>query len=131
MEGVDAGSGWAVFSLDYHVDMPISLIFTPEAMSTYRTLFNFLWRIQHLHHSLASMWKRHIGYSRRQNQNRQFSLESLRKSSPAPAKEKVDEGAALLLGFPGVVPSIHASPPVCVCALSWTRRRRYGRLLRR
>lgn len=91
MEGVDAGSGWAVFSLDYHVDMPISLIFTPEAMSTYRMLFNFLWRIQHLHHSLASMWKRHIGYSRRQNQNRQFSLESLRKSSPAPAKEKDED----------------------------------------
>jgi hypothetical protein len=125
MEGVDAGSGWAVFSLDYHVDMPISLIFTPEAMSTYRMLFNFLWRIQHLHHSLASMWKRHIGYSRRQNQNRQFSLESLRKSSPAPAKEK-DEGARLLR-FLGVVPSI---TPHHSCAIM-IRRRRNGRLLRR
>jgi len=30
MHGVDGGSGWEVFSLDYHVDMPISLIFTPE-----------------------------------------------------------------------------------------------------
>ncbi len=59
MVSTDSGSGWEVFSLDYHVDMPVSIVLSPESMAMYRIVFNFLWRVQHLHHSLSSVWRRH------------------------------------------------------------------------
>ena len=36
--------GWEVFSLVYHLQSPLSTIFTAEAMESYLRLFNFLWR---------------------------------------------------------------------------------------
>ena len=52
--------GWEIFSLDYKVDAPINTIFTPIAMKNYLRLFNFLWRIKRVEHSLSSIWVQHI-----------------------------------------------------------------------
>ena len=38
--------GWEVFSLVYHLQSPLSTIFTPQAMEAYLRLFNFLWRLK-------------------------------------------------------------------------------------
>lgn len=40
MHGVDAGSGWEVFSLDYQIDMPVSLVITPEVREAFHQLLN-------------------------------------------------------------------------------------------
>lgn len=52
--------GWDVFSLDYHVDVPINTVFTPSVMNTYLKIFNFLWRIKRVEHSLSSTWRTQI-----------------------------------------------------------------------
>lgn len=52
--------GWDVFSLDYHVDVPINTVFTPAAMATYLKIFNFLWRIKRVEFNLSHTWRRHM-----------------------------------------------------------------------
>ncbi|CAH1785133.1 unnamed protein product [Owenia fusiformis] len=50
-------TGWDVFSLDYHVDGPISTVFTSECIMLYLQVFNFLWRAKRMEYSLAGIWK--------------------------------------------------------------------------
>jgi gamma-tubulin complex component 3 len=57
-------TGWDVFSLDYHVDGPISTVFTQETMLRYLRTFNFLWRAKRMEHCLASVWKAQASYNR-------------------------------------------------------------------
>eukprot|EP00795_Rhopilema_esculentum_P016861 gene16861-8336_t len=49
--------GWDVFSLDYHVDGPISTVFTPDCMLFYLRIFNFLWRAKRIEYCLTEIWK--------------------------------------------------------------------------
>ncbi|KAI8333505.1 Spc98 family-domain-containing protein [Choanephora cucurbitarum] len=49
--------GWDVFSLDYHVDAPISTVFSPQAMHQYLQIFNFLWRLKRVEYTLSSSWR--------------------------------------------------------------------------
>ncbi|XP_065887804.1 gamma-tubulin complex component 3 homolog isoform X2 [Dysidea avara] len=55
-------SGWDVFSLDYHVDGPISTVFTQEVMLQYLRVFNFLWRAKRMEHCLTNMWRNQAAY---------------------------------------------------------------------
>ena len=48
--------GWDVFTLDYAVNQPLTTILTEQAMSKYLRVFNFLWRIKRVEHSLCGMW---------------------------------------------------------------------------
>uniref|UniRef100_A0A3B4GG01 Tubulin gamma complex associated protein 3 n=1 Tax=Pundamilia nyererei TaxID=303518 RepID=A0A3B4GG01_9CICH len=50
-------TGWDVFSLDYHVDGPISTVFTRECMGHYLRVFNFLWRAKRMEYTLTDIWK--------------------------------------------------------------------------
>lgn len=49
--------GWDVFSLDYHVDGPISTVFTAECVTMYLRVFNFLWRAKRVEYALANVFK--------------------------------------------------------------------------
>ena len=51
-----------MFSLDYHVDGPISTVFTQEVMLQYLRVFNFLWRAKRMEHCLANMWRNQAAY---------------------------------------------------------------------
>ncbi|EDO33629.1 predicted protein [Nematostella vectensis] len=57
-------TGWDVFSLDYHVDGPISTVFTSECMIHYLRIFNFLWRAKRMEYSLTGIWKAQMENSR-------------------------------------------------------------------
>ncbi|XP_074658179.1 gamma-tubulin complex component 3 homolog [Tubulanus polymorphus] len=57
-------TGWDVFSLDYHVDGPISTVFTPECMIMYLRVFNFLWRAKRMEYILAGVWTGQMSNSR-------------------------------------------------------------------
>jgi gamma-tubulin complex component 3 len=46
LESSPGDKGWDIFSLDYHVDPPISTILTPATMKQYLRIFNFLWRVK-------------------------------------------------------------------------------------
>lgn len=50
-------TGWDVFSLDYHVDGPISTVFTPQCKILYLRVFNFLWRAKRMEYILTQVWK--------------------------------------------------------------------------
>ena len=49
--------GWDIFQLDYALDLPLKAIITKSAMSRYRQIFQFLWKIKRAEHSLAAAWK--------------------------------------------------------------------------
>ncbi|XP_070574424.1 gamma-tubulin complex component 3 homolog [Ptychodera flava] len=49
--------GWDVFSLDYHVDGPISTVFTQQCLLMYLREFNFLWRAKRMEYILANIWR--------------------------------------------------------------------------
>ncbi|XP_061548535.1 gamma-tubulin complex component 3 isoform X2 [Phycodurus eques] len=50
-------TGWDVFSLDYHVDGPLTTVFTRECMGHYLRVFNFLWRAKRMEYTLTDIWK--------------------------------------------------------------------------
>eukprot|EP00026_Physarum_polycephalum_P001520 Phypoly_transcript_01522.p1 GENE.Phypoly_transcript_01522~~Phypoly_transcript_01522.p1 ORF type:complete len:898 (+),score=123.02 Phypoly_transcript_01522:59-2752(+) len=60
LEPPKGGTGWDVFSLDYHVDTPINSVFTPEVMGSYLHIFQFLWNIKRVEHSLSGTWRRQM-----------------------------------------------------------------------
>ncbi|KAJ4455009.1 putative Gamma-tubulin complex component 3 [Paratrimastix pyriformis] len=45
--------GWNVFSLTYHITMPIATMLTPEAMRSYQEVFAFLWLVKRVEHGLS------------------------------------------------------------------------------
>jgi gamma-tubulin complex component 3 len=63
LEASSGESGWDIFTLDYHVDAPITTVITPLAMNAYQKLFTFLWRIKRTEHVLASNWRRQSTHS--------------------------------------------------------------------
>jgi gamma-tubulin complex component 3 len=52
--------GWDVFYLYYQVESPVNAILTPEAMQTYMSIFNLLWRVKLLQQWLGQLWKEHL-----------------------------------------------------------------------
>ncbi|CAI8015361.1 Gamma-tubulin complex component 3 [Geodia barretti] len=56
--------GWDVFSLQYHVDGPISTVFTAENMLTYLKVFNFLWRAKRVQYYLSHVWNEQTAHYR-------------------------------------------------------------------
>jgi gamma-tubulin complex component 3 len=66
-------SGWEVFSLDYHVDPPISTIFNSSAMTQYLQVFHFLWKIKRVEHTLSAAWRQWGTASRQFSQLKELS----------------------------------------------------------
>eukprot|EP00927_Polykrikos_kofoidii_P054441 TRINITY_DN48852_c0_g1_i1.p1 TRINITY_DN48852_c0_g1~~TRINITY_DN48852_c0_g1_i1.p1 ORF type:complete len:931 (-),score=128.29 TRINITY_DN48852_c0_g1_i1:121-2913(-) len=56
--------GWDVFLLDYAIDSPLHVVFTPAAMRQYHRAFSFLWKLRRVSHSLASCWRQHTALQR-------------------------------------------------------------------
>ncbi|KRX07188.1 hypothetical protein PPERSA_00345 [Pseudocohnilembus persalinus] len=56
--------GWDIFSLNYIVENPIQTILTPETILKYLKIFNFLWRIKRVAHSLSEVWLLHMKNNR-------------------------------------------------------------------
>lgn len=54
-------TGWDVFSLDYRVDLPISVVLHNDAMRKgYYRMFHFLWRLKRVDHLLGRAWQAHL-----------------------------------------------------------------------
>ncbi len=49
--------GWDVFVLDYHLQAPLSTLFTPQAMQLYKKLFLFLWRLKRIEYTSSQVWR--------------------------------------------------------------------------
>lgn len=56
--------GWDIFLLDYAIDSPLHVIFTPAALHQYRRAFMFLWKLKRASHSLSSRWREHMALRR-------------------------------------------------------------------
>lgn len=64
LQVTERDSGWDVFSLDYHVDGPISTVLTPDIMNQYLRIFNFLWRLKRAEFTLSQAWARQMTFAR-------------------------------------------------------------------
>ncbi|KAK9169980.1 hypothetical protein Syun_002120 [Stephania yunnanensis] len=49
--------GWDVFSLEYDARVPLNTVFTESVMGRYLRIFNFLWKLRRVEHSLIGAWK--------------------------------------------------------------------------
>ncbi|KAL5707865.1 Gamma-tubulin complex component 3 [Ranunculus cassubicifolius] len=49
--------GWDVFSLEYDARVPLNTVFTESVMSQYHQIFNFLWKLRRVEHTLIGAWK--------------------------------------------------------------------------
>jgi len=56
--------GWDIFLLDYTIDSPLHVVFSPDAMQQYDRAFAFLWKLRRVSHSLASCWSQHMALQR-------------------------------------------------------------------
>ncbi|KAF7078034.1 hypothetical protein CFC21_082512 [Triticum aestivum] len=57
MDHGDGDRGWDVFSLEYDARVPLDTVFTASVMKMYLKIFNFLWKLKHVDHSLTGVWK--------------------------------------------------------------------------
>mmetsp|Transcript_38671 Transcript_38671/g.37022 ORF Transcript_38671/g.37022 Transcript_38671/m.37022 type:complete len:328 (-) Transcript_38671:387-1370(-) len=62
LEGSPGEKGWEIFMLDYRIkDMPdqaaLQTIFPDDLMLDYLRIFNFLWRLKKVEHSLINSWR--------------------------------------------------------------------------
>eukprot|EP00301_Raphidiophrys_heterophryoidea_P020659 c5293_g1_i1.p1 GENE.c5293_g1_i1~~c5293_g1_i1.p1 ORF type:complete len:817 (-),score=240.02 c5293_g1_i1:361-2769(-) len=48
--------GWDVFSMSYVVQSPVTIMLTPSALTWYRKIFNFIWRLKRVLRYLAASW---------------------------------------------------------------------------
>jgi len=60
MQRSPGDTGWEVFSLDYVVEPPLTVLFTPEVMDRYRRVFSLLWKVARVSHALAGCWQTHV-----------------------------------------------------------------------
>ncbi|XP_062194021.1 gamma-tubulin complex component 3-like [Phragmites australis] len=57
MDHGDGDRGWDVFSLEYDARVPLDTVFTASVMKMYLKVFNFLWKLKRVDHSLTGVWK--------------------------------------------------------------------------
>ncbi|CAL5081701.1 unnamed protein product [Urochloa decumbens] len=57
MDHGDGDRGWDVFSLEYDARVPLDTVFTASVMKIYLKVFNFLWKLKRVDHSLTGVWK--------------------------------------------------------------------------
>jgi gamma-tubulin complex component 3 len=65
-----------VFSLEYTVEQPITTVFKRSAMDQYRQLFQFLWKLKRVEHTLSNGWRRQMTsvHTLRQAESKLFTL---------------------------------------------------------
>lgn len=74
LEASPGDNGWDIFSLDYRVDSPISTIITPEIIKGYLKVFNLLWKLKRVEHSLNATW-----VQQNSRKNELYSMKDIRK----------------------------------------------------
>ncbi|CAJ1461509.1 unnamed protein product, partial [Effrenium voratum] len=73
--------GWDIFLLDYSINSPLHVVFTPAAMQKYDRAFAFLWKLRRVSHALAASWNQQMALQRHLACGLRMSLRGLR--SPA------------------------------------------------
>ena len=71
--GGEDETGFDVFSLNYRISSPLSVIFTQNSIQNYLSIFTFLWRLKRTEHSLTNCWTNSMCYER-MNSKKNFSL---------------------------------------------------------
>ncbi|CAJ1338902.1 unnamed protein product, partial [Effrenium voratum] len=56
--------GWDIFLLDYSINSPLHVVFTPAAMQKYDRAFAFLWKLRRVSHALAASWNQQMALQR-------------------------------------------------------------------
>ncbi|GAB5369110.1 hypothetical protein AAMO2058_001377500 [Amorphochlora amoebiformis] len=63
LRSVQRDSGWDVFSLDYHIDLPLNVVLNKNAIDRYLRVFSFLWRLRRVDHCLVKCWSMYVANS--------------------------------------------------------------------
>jgi len=65
LESSPGEKGWETFMLDYKVDdlAPLQTIFSEDVMNGYIKIFNYLWKLKKVEHSLISSWRLNMAHN--------------------------------------------------------------------
>lgn len=58
LESHPGDTGWDTFSLDYHIDSPVSTVLDNQCMENYKIVFNHLWKLKRIEVNLGISWRR-------------------------------------------------------------------------
>ncbi|KAG6622385.1 Gamma-tubulin complex component 3 [Phytophthora cinnamomi] len=56
LQGSSADTGWDIFSLHYNLQAPVNSVIPASSMLQYQQIFDFLWRLKRVEHSLSASW---------------------------------------------------------------------------
>ena len=51
-----ADTGWDIFCLHYNLQTPVNSVIPASSMLQYQQIFDFLWRMKRVEHSLSASW---------------------------------------------------------------------------
>ncbi|POM68539.1 Gamma-tubulin complex component [Phytophthora palmivora] len=56
LQGSSADTGWDIFCLHYNLQTPVNSVIPASSMLQYQQIFDFLWRMKRVEHSLSASW---------------------------------------------------------------------------
>ncbi|KAI9923317.1 hypothetical protein PsorP6_002031 [Peronosclerospora sorghi] len=56
LQGSSADTGWDIFCLHYNLQTPVNSVIPASSMLQYKQIFDFLWRMKRVEHSLSASW---------------------------------------------------------------------------
>ncbi|ETK90146.1 hypothetical protein L915_06007 [Phytophthora nicotianae] len=56
LQGSSADTGWDIFCLHYNLQAPVNSVIPASSMLQYQQIFDFLWRMKRVEHSLSASW---------------------------------------------------------------------------
>ncbi|KAL7692532.1 putative gamma-tubulin complex component protein [Plasmopara halstedii] len=58
LQGSSADTGWDIFCLHYNLQAPVNSVIPATSMLQYQQIFEFLWRLKRVEHSLSASWSK-------------------------------------------------------------------------
>ncbi|KAI9997629.1 hypothetical protein PInf_001560 [Phytophthora infestans] len=58
LQGSSADTGWDIFCLHYNLQAPVNSVIPASSMLQYQQIFDFLWRMKRVEHSLSASWSK-------------------------------------------------------------------------
>ncbi|CAH0492198.1 unnamed protein product [Peronospora farinosa] len=56
LQGSSGDTGWDIFCLHYNLQAPVNSVIPASSMLQYQQIFDFLWRMKRVEHSLSASW---------------------------------------------------------------------------
>eukprot|EP00850_Spirogloea_muscicola_P019099 SM000183S03993 [mRNA] locus=s183:284396:289670:- [translate_table: standard] len=81
LDMLGSDDGWAIFKLEYNLEIPLTALFTHASVQGYQTAFRFLWHLKRVESSVYAAWTLLKASSRLARQEREKELARILRQS--------------------------------------------------